>query len=95
MIGAGKLQAADIDLVVSLLQSGDVKPWQCATLSYGKRMEHLEAGDILPLLGELSQNGAEGLLAVIDIITMIYTEARTNRRSSSCLTECACGPEVI
>ena len=71
MIGAGKLQAADINLVVLLLQSGDVKPWQCATLSYGKRMEHLEARDILPLLGELSQNGAEGLLAVIDIITMI------------------------
>ena len=71
MIGAGKLQSADIQLVVSLLQSGDVKPWQCATLSYGKRMEHLDARDILPLLEELSRNGAEGLLSVIDIITMI------------------------
>ena len=76
MIGSGKLQAADIALVVSLLQSGDVKPWQCATLSYGKRMEHLEAKDILPLLIELSQNGAEGLLATIDIITMILHGGR-------------------
>ena len=76
MIGSGKLQAADIALVISLLQSRDVKPWQCATLSYGKRMAHLEAKDILPLLIELSQNGAKGLLATIDIITMILHGGR-------------------
>lgn len=71
MIGSSKLQPSDITLVVSLLQSGDVKPWQCATLSYGKRMSHLEAIDILPLLDALSQNGPDGLLAAIDITTMI------------------------
>ena len=71
MISSSKLQPSDIALVVSLLRSGDVKPWQCATLSYGKRMSHLEAVDVLPLLRELSQNGPNGLLAAIDIITMI------------------------
>lgn len=71
MIGSSKLQSSDIALVVSLLRSGDVKPWQCATLSYGRRMSHLAAVDILPLLGELSENGPDGLLAAIDIITMI------------------------
>lgn len=71
MIGSSKLQPGDIALVVSLLKSGDIKPWQCATLSYGKGMAHLEGEDILPLLRELSQNGADGLLAVIEIITML------------------------
>ena len=75
MIGAGKLQAADIELVVSLLQSGDVKPWQCANLSYGKTMAHLEAKDILPLLKELSQNRTEGLLAVIESLPWSYMVA--------------------
>jgi hypothetical protein len=70
MIGSSKLQPADILLVVSLLKSGDIKPWQCTSLSYGKGMAHLEGRDILPLLTELSQNGSDGLLAVIDIITM-------------------------
>jgi hypothetical protein len=71
LIGSSKLQSSDIALIVSLLKSGDIKPWQCATLSYGKRMAHLEGDDILPLLRELSQTGADGLLAVIDIITML------------------------
>jgi len=71
MIGSSKLQSADIALVISLLKSGDIKPGQCASLSYRKGMAHLEGEDILPLLTELSQNGAEGLLAVIEIITML------------------------
>ncbi|MDO8356198.1 MAG: hypothetical protein Q7U76_07400 [Nitrospirota bacterium] len=71
MIGAGKLQSDDIQLVVSLLQSGDVTPWQCASLSYEQRMEHLDTKDILPLLRELSQHGAEGLWAVLNIVSMV------------------------
>jgi hypothetical protein len=41
MIGSGKLQPEDLQLIVSLLQSGDVEPWQCATLSYGHGVDHL------------------------------------------------------
>jgi hypothetical protein len=76
MIGAGKLQSTDIALVVSLLQTGDVRPMQCASLSYGKGMAHLETRDIIPLLKELSQKGGEGLFAVIDIITMLVHGGR-------------------
>jgi len=71
VIGSSKLQPSDIALVVSLLRSSDVKPRQCATLSYGKKMSHLAAVDILPLVKELLRHGSEGLLVTIDIITMI------------------------
>jgi hypothetical protein len=71
MIGAGKLQASDVQLVVSLLQSRDVEPWQCAVLSYGRGMDHLATEDVIPLLEELALQGAEGLWTVLDISTMI------------------------
>ncbi len=71
MIGAGKLQPSDIQLVVSLLQSGDVEPRQCAILSYGRGMDHLAIEHMVPLLEELALHGADGLWAVLDIISMI------------------------
>src|SRR5258708_24737164 len=40
IIGSGKLQPEDLRLVVSLLTSGDIEPWQCATLSYGRSLDH-------------------------------------------------------
>jgi hypothetical protein len=61
MIGAGRLQSGDIQLVVSLLRSRGVEPRRCAGLSYGRGMEHLAIEDIVPLLGELALHGAEGL----------------------------------
>jgi hypothetical protein len=71
MIGAGTLQPRDLQLVVSLLQSGDVEPRQCAFLSYGRGMEHLPIQQIIPLLEELALHGADGLWAVLEIISMI------------------------
>ena len=71
MIGAGKLQPGDIQLVVSLLRSGDVEPRQCAFLSYGRGMDHLSIENIIPLLEELALHGADGLWAVLEIISMI------------------------
>lgn len=76
MIGAGKLQPRDIQLVVSLLQSGDVEPWQCAALSCGRGMDHLAIEDIVPLLDELVLHGAEGLWTVLDIVPMILHGGR-------------------
>ena len=67
MIGAGKLQPGDIQLVVSLLRSGDVESRQCAFLSY----DHLSIENIIPLLGELALHGTDGLWAVLEIISMI------------------------
>jgi hypothetical protein len=53
-----------------LLQSGDVLPQQCVTLSYGRGLDHLTDIEILPFLDELGQHGAEGLWTVLDIISM-------------------------
>ena len=70
MIGSGKLQPDDLRLVVSLLQSADVEPWQCATLSYGRGLDHLSSDEIMPLLDELSRHGAKGHWAVLEVISM-------------------------
>ncbi len=69
MIGAGKLQPDDIQLVVSLLQSRDVQPWQCTSLW----MKHLPVEEIIPLLEELMGHGSEGLWASIDITLMFLS----------------------
>jgi hypothetical protein len=71
MIGSGRLAPKDIDLVVSLLETGDVQPLQCTPLSYGRGMDHLSAEDIMPLLNALTAHGAEGLWTALDIITMV------------------------
>ncbi|MCK5295318.1 MAG: hypothetical protein KAJ75_00380, partial [Alphaproteobacteria bacterium] len=71
MIGAVKLQPSDIQLVVSLLQSKDVSIWQCATLSYGRRMDHLKIEDITPILEELMLNETEGLWVALEIISIL------------------------
>lgn len=81
MIGAGKLQRRDIELVVSLLRSGDVEPWQCASLSYGRGMDHLPAKVIVLLLDELSKHGADGLWTSLDIITMFLHGGRKPAKS--------------
>ncbi len=70
MIGSSEIQPGDLRVVVSLLQSGDVEPWQCATLSYGRGLDHLSPEQIMPFLDELGQHGARGNWAVIEIISM-------------------------
>ena len=70
MIGSSKLRPEDLQLVVSLVQSGDVEPWQCATLSYGRGLDHLSPEQIMPLLDELGRHGATGHWVVLDIISM-------------------------
>lgn len=71
LIGSGQLQSSDIQLVISLLQSRDAEPWQCAALSYGRGMDHLAVEDIVQLLEELALHGVEGLWTVLGITTMI------------------------
>lgn len=74
LIRSGKLQPSDIQLVISLLQSRDAEPWQCAALSYGRGLDHLVVEDIVPLLEELALHGVEGLWTALGIITMILRE---------------------
>jgi len=71
MIGAGKLTPRDLDLVISLLRSGDVEPWQCVALSYGRGLDHLSQEDVVPLLKEVAAYGAAGLWAMFDMMTMV------------------------
>ena len=70
LIGSSKLQPEDLRLVVSLLQSGDVEPWQCAPLSYGRGLDHLSADQIMPLLDELGRHGPAGHWVTIHMISM-------------------------
>lgn len=70
LIGAGHLRREDIALVVDLLRSKDVQPWQCANLSYGRGLDHLASADFLPLLEELENHGADGLWTILDVVGM-------------------------
>lgn len=70
MIGSGKLQPADLDMVIALLESGDVEPWRCASLSYGRGMDHLSSAEIMPFLDALRKKGAAGLWAALDVVLM-------------------------
>jgi hypothetical protein len=76
MIGSGKLQPEDLRLVVSILQSGDVQPWQGATLSYGRGLDHLSPEEIMLLLDELGRHGARGHWAVMDVISMYLYDGK-------------------
>ncbi len=77
LIGSGTLQPDDLLLVVSLLQAGDVAPWQCTPLSYGRGLDHLSPEDIAPLLDELERHGASGNWAVLDILFMYLFGGKT------------------
>jgi hypothetical protein len=57
LIGSGTLRPDDLRLVVSLVRAGDVAPWQCVPLSYGRGIDHLSFQDVAPLLDELLENG--------------------------------------
>ena len=76
MIGSGKLQPSDLELVASLLRSGDVEPWQCAPLSCGRGVDHLSPSEFMPLLDELSKHGSSGLWAALDIVSMYLHDGR-------------------
>jgi hypothetical protein len=78
LIGSGQLRPDDLALVVTLLRNGDVEPWQCASLSYGRGLDHLPSVDLLPLLEELEKHGADGLWTILDIVVM-YLHGRERR----------------
>ena len=70
MIGSGTLTATDLAMVAALVESGDVEPWACVSLSYGQRLKHLSFEDIRPLLRALRKKRASGLWAALEIISM-------------------------
>lgn len=75
LIGAGSSAPGDLELVISLLASGDVRPWQSVALSYGRRLDLLSPKEILPLLQELERHGAEGIWSALEI-TLMYRHGK-------------------
>ncbi len=71
MVGSGPLQRSDLDIVASVVASGEATPQQCVVLSYGQRMAHLPFDDVVPLLETLRKRGVEGLWAILEITSMV------------------------
>ena len=96
MIGSGKLRPDDLMLVVSLLQAGEVNPWECASLSYGRGLDHLTSNEIMPLIEELRQHGAPGLWSALDIIFMyLYPGKAPDLPLQSSLKAILVSPELF
>ncbi|MCP4309402.1 MAG: hypothetical protein GY788_31925 [bacterium] len=73
IIGSGSLDSDEISMVISLLQSGDIQPWECQNLG----LSRVDVKVLLPLLRELENHGTDGLWTILDIIDMyLYEETR-------------------
>lgn len=77
IIGSGNLGSDEISMVISLIQSGDIQPWECQNLGLSRTTEKL----LLPLLRELENHGPDGLWTILDIVDMyLYEDTRTATR---------------
>ncbi|MEH7847795.1 hypothetical protein [Rhizobium laguerreae] len=72
LIGSGRLQSDDIQLVIALLASADIQPWQCRNLGLAR----LDASSLIPLLEELERHGNEGLWTILDIVGMYLYDGK-------------------
>ncbi|MCX5497636.1 hypothetical protein OSH11_23260 [Kaistia dalseonensis] len=66
LIGSGRLQSDDIQLIISLLASADIQPLQCRNLGLAR----IDEGSLNPLLEELERHGNEGLWTILDVVDM-------------------------
>ncbi|MEQ9331792.1 hypothetical protein [Thalassobaculum sp.] len=66
IIGSGSLEAEEISMVISLLQTGDIQPGECQNLGLAR----IDVKLLLPLLRELEKCGSDGLWTTLDIIDM-------------------------
>ena len=66
LIGSGGLGPDDIALVISLLKSGDIKPWQVESL----RLWQIDVKLVMGVLRELERHGNDGLWSILDIVGM-------------------------
>jgi hypothetical protein len=64
IIGSGSLESDEISMIVSLLQSGDIQPWECQNLG----LSRVDVKVLLPLLRELENHGTDGLWTILDIV---------------------------
>ncbi len=71
IIGSGNLGSDEIAMVISLLQSGDIQPWECQNLG----LMRADVKVLLPLLRQLENHGADGLWTILVIIDMYLYES--------------------
>nr|WP_290224966.1 hypothetical protein [Trichocoleus desertorum] len=68
---AVKISVERLDEIVQNVKKEKIPVSACVYFSYGRGLNHLEAGDILPLINELANNyGSEGIWASLEIISM-------------------------
>jgi hypothetical protein len=72
LIGSGSLQADDIALVISLLQSGDITPWQCQNLGLAR----VDITQLMAILRELERHANEGLWSILDMAGMYLYDGK-------------------
>jgi len=93
IIGSGTLESDEISMVISLLQRGDIQPWECQNLG----LSRVDVKVLLPLLRELENHGADGLWTILDIIDM-YLHGGTRKATKSLISEvkrALVAPELI
>ena len=82
IIGSGSLESEEISIVISLLQSGDIQPWECQNLG----LSRVNVKVLLPLLRELENHGTDGLWTIVHIIDM-YLYGGTRTATKDLITE--------
>lgn len=82
IIGSGSLESDEISMVISLLQSGDIQPWECQSLGFSR----VDVKVLLPLLRELEDHGTDGLWSILDIIDM-YLYGGTQKATKDLIAE--------
>ena len=82
IIGSGSLESDEISMVISLLQSGDIQPWECQNLG----LSRVDAKVLLPLIRELENHGTDGLWTILDIIDM-YLYGGTRKATKDLIAE--------
>lgn len=66
---------ARIRQVVAELKAGNIKPGECAVLSYGRGLDELPSQSLSQLLNELSNHGSDGAWTALEI-AMMYRHGR-------------------
>jgi hypothetical protein len=66
LIGSGSLRADDIALAISLLRSGDIKPWQLQNLG----LSRVDVEQLFTIVDELERYGNDGLWTILDVVGM-------------------------
>jgi hypothetical protein len=83
IIGSGSLESDEISIVISLLQSGDIQPWECQNLG----LSRVDVKVLLPLLRELENYGTDGLWTILLGIVCLEHNPPAITHSTKCASD--------